>query len=87
MNVNPLKFFGLIALCFFIIGLYPASQAISEKIVTGEIISIPSVVLSALLFIASTLSLVIGMVSELVVRSRRRIEYLISKNTKNSANY
>lgn len=79
MNINPLKFFGMIALGFFIIGLYPAIWVVYEKATTGEIISMPSVVFASLLFMTGTIALVVGLVSELVVRSRRRIEYLISK--------
>lgn len=79
MNVNPLKFFGLFTLGFILVGLIPATQAIYEKVVFGEITSIPSVILTVLLFVSAAISLVIGMLSELVVRSRHRIEYLISK--------
>ena len=82
MNVNPLKFFGLFMLGFIIVGLIPTSQAIYEKIFLGEITSIPSVILAALLFVSGAISLVIGVLSEIVVRSRHRIEYLISKNRK-----
>jgi hypothetical protein len=39
----------------------------------------PSAVLASLLFVAGSLSMVVGMVSELVVRSRRRLEYLLNK--------
>jgi len=79
MNVNPIKFFGVITLCFVAIGFIPAGQVIYEKIMLGEVVSIPSVTLAALLFITGAISLVLGLVSELVVRSRRRLEYLISK--------
>ncbi len=79
MNVNPLKFFGLISLVFFVTGMYPGLYVLNEKITTGEIISMPSVVFSSLLFVTGTISLVVGLLSELVVRSRRRIEYLIAK--------
>jgi dolichol-phosphate hexosyltransferase len=79
MNVNPLKFFGIISLVFFVAGLYPGSLVLYEKMTTGNIISMPSVVFSSLLFVTGTISFVVGMVSELVVRSRRRLEYLISR--------
>lgn len=79
MNVNPLKFFCLIAVIFCVAGCYPGGLVLYEKITTGEVTSIPSVVFSALLFMTGSISLVVGLVSELVVRSRRRIEYLISK--------
>jgi dolichol-phosphate hexosyltransferase len=79
MNVNPLKFFAIISLAFFVAGLYPGTLVLYEKITTGNIVSMPSVVFSSLLFVTGTISFVVGMVSELVVRSRRRIEYLISR--------
>ena len=79
MNINPLKFFGIISLGFFAAGAYPTAQVLYEKIFTGDVTSLPSVVLSSLLFVTGTISMVVGMVSELVVRSRRRLEYLINK--------
>jgi glycosyltransferase involved in cell wall biosynthesis len=80
MNVNPLKFFSLIALGFYAAGCYPAYYVLLEKFSTGEVqIAIPAVVLSSLLFVTGTISVVVGLLSELVVRSRRRLEYLINK--------
>jgi dolichol-phosphate hexosyltransferase len=79
MNVNPIKFFSIIALGFFITGLYPAAWVLNEKLTTGEIEATPSVVFSSLLFVTGVISFVVGLLAELVVRSRRRIEYLISK--------
>jgi glycosyltransferase involved in cell wall biosynthesis len=79
MNVNPLKFFGVISLAFFAVGLYPGLLVLYEKITTGNVVSIPSVVFSSLLFVTGTISVVVGMVSELVVRSRRRLEHLINR--------
>ena len=69
---------------FFIVGLYPGLFVLNEKITTGEILSMPSVVFSSLLFVTGTISLVVGLLSELVVRSRRRLEYLITKNEKSN---
>lgn len=79
MNVTPLKFFAIISLVFFALALYPAFFVVHEKFTIGEVISIPSVLLSSLLFVASALSVVVGLLSELVVRSRRRMEYMINK--------
>jgi len=79
MNVNPLKFFGIITLCFIGIGIIPATQVIYEKVMIGEVSSIPSLTLSALFFVSAAIALVIGLLSELMVRSRRRIEYLLGK--------
>jgi glycosyltransferase involved in cell wall biosynthesis len=79
MNVTPLKFFGIVSLVFFAAALWPGAQVFYEKIFQGHIISMPSAVLASLLFVAGSLSMVVGMVSELVVRSRRRLEYLLNK--------
>jgi dolichol-phosphate hexosyltransferase len=79
MNVNPLRFFVLISAAFIIAGFYPAYFVLSEKIITGDITSVPAAIFSSLLFVTGTISLVVGLLSELVVRSRRRIEYMISK--------
>ena len=81
MNVNPIKFFSIITIGFIVLGSYPAAQVIVEKITIGEIVSIPSVTLAALLYVTGALSFVVGLVSELVVRSRRRLEYLISRKS------
>jgi dolichol-phosphate mannosyltransferase len=78
MNINPLKFFGVLSLGFFAVALWPTSQVFYEKLFHGHIVSIPAVVLSALLVITAVLSIVMGMLAELVVRSRRRLEFMIS---------
>jgi dolichol-phosphate mannosyltransferase len=79
MNVNPIKFFSIIALTFFVAGLYPATFVLLGLQTAAELQSLPAVVLSSLLFVTGTISFVVGLLAELVVRSRRRIEYLISR--------
>jgi dolichol-phosphate mannosyltransferase len=79
MNVNPLKFFGVLSLGLFAVALWPITQVLYEKIFHGQIVSIPAVVLSALLVITAILSIVMGMLAELLVRSRRRLEFMINK--------
>jgi dolichol-phosphate hexosyltransferase len=79
MNMNPLKFFGIFSLGFFVIGLYPGILVLSEKIYTGNILSMPSVVFASLLFMGAAICLVIGILSELVVASRRRLETIIMR--------
>jgi len=81
MNVHPLKFFGIITLGFIIAGLFPGIFVLYEKIAFGEIVSMPSVVFSALLFTAGGISMVVGLLAELVVRSRRRIEFMLRKRS------
>lgn len=36
LNVNPPKFFGIISLGFFVVGLYPGILVLYEKISTGK---------------------------------------------------
>ena len=79
MNVNPIKFFSIIALSFFVMGVYPATFVFIGLGTAAEIQSLPAVVLSSLLFVTGTISFVVGLLAELVVRSRRRVEYLISR--------
>jgi dolichol-phosphate mannosyltransferase len=77
MNINPLKFFGILSLAFIAIGMYPALFVINEKITTDAIVSMPSVVFASLLFMMGAICLVIGILSELMVASRRRLEAII----------
>jgi dolichol-phosphate mannosyltransferase len=79
MNVHPLRFFGIVSLAFFVVGLYPGILVLYEKILIGSITSMPSVVFASLLFMGSAISLVIGILSELVVASRRRLETIIMR--------
>ena len=79
MNVNPIKFFSIIALSFFVAGLYPATFVLMGLQTPAEIASLPALVLSSLLFVTGTISFVVGLLAELVVRSRRRVEYLIQQ--------
>jgi dolichol-phosphate mannosyltransferase len=79
MNVNPIKFFSIIALSFFVAGLYPGTFVLMSLQTPAEIASLPALVLSSLLFVTGTISFVVGLLAELVVRSRRRVEYLISR--------
>ncbi len=78
MNVRPLLFFGILSAIIFGISIYPSSIVIYEKIIFDEIVHLPSAIFAALLIMAAVLFLVLGMLSELVVRTRRRIEYLIT---------
>lgn len=79
MNMHPLKFFGIFSLGFILVGLYPAIFVINEKIMTNTITSMPSVVFASLLFMTGTICLVIGILSELVVASRRRLEAIMTR--------
>lgn len=79
MNVRPLLFFSILSGIIFGIGAYPVILVIYEKVVFGEIIHIPAVIFASVLIITGIMVLVLGMLSELIVRSRRRIEFMIGR--------
>mgnify|MGYP002153780447 CR=1 FL=1 len=76
---RPLFFFSVLATIFFLAGLYPAALVLYEKLTLGEVFHLPSVVLSSLLFITGILVLIFGLVADLIVSTRRRLEYLLEK--------
>ena len=84
MNIRPLLFFTIISAILFGISAYPAGLVLYEKIVFGDITHLPSVVLAALLMVTGVVVLVLGIISESLVRSRRRLEYLINKKNNSS---
>lgn len=79
MNFRPLFFFSLFSSIFFLVGIYPTVLILYEKIVFGDIYHLPSVVLSALLFISGGIVLVLGILADLIVSTRRRMEYIFKK--------
>lgn len=79
MSTRPAFFFGVFAGIFFLVGAYPASLVLYEKFVFGEILHLPSVVLSAMLFISGALVLIFGLLADIVVNTRRRFEYALAK--------
>lgn len=76
---RPLTFFGVIGLIFIMISLYPGGLALYEKITYGYIIHLPSTVLAALLFILGIQMIVLGMLADMQIVTRRRSEYLMRK--------
>lgn len=77
MNTRPLLFFSIFATLFFLIGAYPTSLVLYEKISTGEVLHIPSVVLASLLLTIGILVVFFGLLAELMVNMRRRLEHTI----------
>jgi len=77
MNTRPLFFFAIFAALFFLIGAYPTSLVLYEKLSTGEVLHIPSVVLASLLLTTGILVVFFGLLAELMVNMRRRLEYTI----------
>ena len=83
MNFRPLLFFSILSLIIFGISVYPASIVLYEKLTTGNIIHLPAVIFASLLIMTAVILLVLGILSELIVNSRRRIEYLIKQKSTN----
>jgi len=79
MNIRPLLFFTIMSGIVFGISTYPAAIVLYEKIVFGEVIHLPSVIFASLLIMMAVILLVLGILSELTVRSRRRLEHMINK--------
>lgn len=80
MNVRPLLFFSIISGIVFGISTYPISIVLYEKIVFGDVVHLPSVIFAAVLIVTAVILLVLGILSEMIVHSRRRIEYLLKRN-------
>lgn len=76
---RPLTFFGVIGFVFILISLYPGGLALYEKLTYGYILHIPSTVLAALLFILGIQMIVLGLLADMQIVTRRRSEYLIKK--------
>ncbi len=77
MNVRPILFFSIMSGIIFGISVYPTVLVLHEKFIIGEIIHIPAVILASVLIITAIILLVLGILSELIVRSRRRLEYIL----------
>lgn len=82
MNIRPLLFFGIMSAIIFGISIYPISIIMYEKFIFGDIVHLPSVIFSSLLIVTSVILLVLGVLSELIVRSRRRVELLFKRQFK-----
>jgi dolichol-phosphate mannosyltransferase len=81
MNIRPLLFFSLFSLSFFLLAIGFTSVIFYNRYVLGGVIYTPFAILSAMLFILGSLCLVLGLISELIVRSRKRLEFQISRKT------
>lgn len=77
LDTRPFLFFGIASAIIFIAGIYPAALVISEKITTGTIQHVPSAIFASMLWVLSALVFVFGVISQLIVISRRRIEDII----------
>jgi len=79
MHAKPFYVFSRMALALIGASLVPIGYVLYEKLVYGEILHLPSVVLSTLLIISGILMLALGMLAELITDTRRRVEFLVKK--------
>ncbi len=77
LNIRPLYFFGIVAVAFFLVGLLLGSALLYDRYIIGNSVYTPHAILVSFLLITGLLSFIIGVLSELVVRSRRRIEFML----------
>ena len=80
MNIRPALFFGIGSAIFFGIGLIFGGALLFQRYVLLGTIYTPYAILTSLLIIMGFLVLILGLLSEMIVRSRRRIEFVIAKN-------
>ena len=80
LNIRPALFFGIGSAIFFGIGFIFGGVLLFHRYVLLESIYTPFAILTALLIIMGFLVLILGLLSELIVRSRRRIEFVLAKN-------
>lgn len=71
-DYRPLKFFSLVALSFFIVGLALGLPIIHEFAATGAVPRFPTALLAAALMFLCALSLVTGLILDAVAKSDRR---------------
>lgn len=77
MNIRPVLFFSIFASGFIGLGLVTGIWVLYQRYVLDGSLYTPLVVLTTLFIIMGTMSIVLGLISELIVRSRKRMEYII----------
>lgn len=71
-DYRPLKFFSLVALSFFIVGMAQGLLVIHEFVATGIVPRFPTAILAAALMFLCALSLATGFILDAVAKSDRR---------------
>ena len=71
-DYRPLKFFSLVALSFFIVGMAQGLPVIHEFVATGIVPRFPTAILAAALMFLCALSLATGFILDAVAKSDRR---------------
>lgn len=71
-NYRPLKFFSLVALVFFLLGLICGIPVIMDYLATGLVLRFPTAILAAALMFLCALSLATGLILDTVAKNDRR---------------
>lgn len=72
-DYHPMRFFGVIALMGYILGLLIGARPVYEFIATAYVSRVPSAVLAASIMIISTLVLLVGLILDSSLRHHREI--------------
>ena len=85
-NYRPLKFFSLIALAFFIVGLALGIPVIMDYLATGLVLRFPTAILAVAFVFLCALSLATGLVLDTVAKNdRRQWELTVYRETRISS--
>jgi len=84
---KPMKFFGTIAIVFSIIALIAFGVVLNGYFKTGLVEQFPTLIVSGIVFTFAMLSLVCGIILEVIAKKHRQLyEILVNLNKKNIGN-
>lgn len=81
-DTKPLYFFGIISFAFFLVSLWPVSLVISEKLATGNVQHIASVILAAFLLLLSVQTFMFGLLADMILSQNQRTQALLKREKK-----
>ena len=75
-DYRPMRFFGLVAACGYLLGLLTGALPIYEFIQTAYVSRVPSAVLAASIMVISTVVLLVGLILESNLRHHREMYHI-----------
>ena len=81
LSTRPMLFFGIASVATFALGLYPASLALYEQVTTGNVTHLTPLIIASLLWELSAILFVFGVVAQILVVTRRRLEDLFERKS------
>jgi len=85
MNTRPLFFFSLMSLSLFAASLVLAGLLLSRTTLFGDFPPLGLFLLSCVLAAVGTVTFLSGLIGELIVTTRRRLEYLVKRQIRHHA--